>query len=128
VHIYLARELQRIHSGVIHAPKAGEINQHSYIRVPPSCLLSTGVYWYECLTSAPVELNVVVATEGEHHGCHAGLSALAHVVKVKHALHSPVLVDNSILSSIHSMSHVATGTFCQLHSTAACLNTLSLVQ
>mmetsp|Transcript_71915 Transcript_71915/g.155306 ORF Transcript_71915/g.155306 Transcript_71915/m.155306 type:complete len:858 (-) Transcript_71915:25-2598(-) len=84
-----------IHHGIegrlVDRAEGGEVDEDGGLRVLRAGLLRRGVDRHENLLSAPVELHVVVAREGEDHGLHRGLLALAHVVEVEHALHGAVL-------------------------------------
>mmetsp|Transcript_79918 Transcript_79918/g.185577 ORF Transcript_79918/g.185577 Transcript_79918/m.185577 type:complete len:619 (-) Transcript_79918:445-2301(-) len=90
------RVLHGLSGGLVHGAEGGEVHKDGGVRVLLARLLGRCVDGHERFLSAPVELHIVVAREREDHGLNRGLLALAHVVKIEHALHRTVLhaVDN----------------------------------
>ena len=81
------RVLQRLHGAVERGAKGREVDECVRLRVSLHGRVQLLVAGQEDLLEPPVELLLVVVSEGIHHGCDGGRVSGAHVVVVQHALH-----------------------------------------
>mmetsp|Transcript_60820 Transcript_60820/g.98467 ORF Transcript_60820/g.98467 Transcript_60820/m.98467 type:complete len:506 (-) Transcript_60820:816-2333(-) len=88
LHVWVVHGL---HGSLVHGAEGSKVHEDRDVGVLLNSLLGGSVDRHQNLVGAPVELHVVVAGEGEDHGFHGRLLALAHEVKVQHALDRPVL-------------------------------------
>mmetsp|Transcript_9088 Transcript_9088/g.13593 ORF Transcript_9088/g.13593 Transcript_9088/m.13593 type:complete len:266 (+) Transcript_9088:1068-1865(+) len=93
----LRRKLQCCHCCLMDRTKRRKVNHNGDISVPFQSFLNAGVNRHQFLTLTPIKLDIMVAPEREDHSSNAWLGSVAHVIKIQHSLHRPILqaVNNS---------------------------------
>mmetsp|Transcript_6072 Transcript_6072/g.14522 ORF Transcript_6072/g.14522 Transcript_6072/m.14522 type:complete len:454 (+) Transcript_6072:1966-3327(+) len=80
-----------VHGSVEHRPKRCKIHQYRHVGMLAHGFIQGGVHRKQHLIGAPVELHVVIATEGIDNGANRRSLALADEIKIHHPLNGALL-------------------------------------